>query len=232
MSDGTQLTLAVHLRDDATLENFLFPEKLAPLRAALETQIEPAGEAMLLVHGPAGAGRSHLLQAACHRVAPGEALYLPLRDLVDMPAGEVLAGTERMRLIGLDDLGAVVGRAAWEEALFHLVNRARGSGCRLVMSADRPPRHLGVRLADLESRLNWAVVFQLPELTDEEKCAVLQFRARRRGMSLSDGAANYILSRSARSLGELMELLERLDRASMAARRQLSIPFIKNTLDW
>ena len=44
MTESAQLPLAVHLRDEATLENFLFPQALLPLRTSLENQQGPAGE--------------------------------------------------------------------------------------------------------------------------------------------------------------------------------------------
>jgi DnaA family protein len=224
--------VAVHLRDDATLDNFLFQKALLPLRASMDLPPAHNGEQIIYLFGSTGSGRSHLLQAACHALPAGDALYLPMEQLLAMPAEEVLAGVESLALVCLDNIEMVAGNAAWEEALFHLINRTRTSGCRLLFSANNAPRQLGVQLADLQSRLSWGVVFQLPELSDEDKLQILQFRALRRGMQLSDDSARYILARSARSLGELMELLEQLDKASMVAQRPLSIPFIKSTLDW
>lgn len=232
MIESAQLPLAVHLRDEATLDNFLFPEALLPLRTSLESQHEPEGEPGIYLHGGHGGGRSHLLQAACHAQAGGEALYLPLEQLCELVAEEVLADIEGLALICLDNLDAIAGRKSWEEALFHLINRARMSRCRLLFGAASAPRQLGIELADLESRLSWAVVFHLPEPADAEKLRILQFRASRRGMTLSDEAAQYIFNRASRSLGELIALLEQLDRASMVAKRSLSIPFIRQTLGW
>jgi len=224
-----QLALAVHLRDEATLDNFLFPTQMGPLREAL---LEDAAEAAVYLYGKPGTGRSHLLQAACHQCPGGEALYLPLAQLRDLAADAVLADVEQLSLVSLDDIDTVAGDAAWEKALFNLINRARESGCRLLFSAPCAPRQLALDLPDLRSRLSWGLVFQLPEAGDEDKLRILQFRAQRRGMTLSDEAGQFILARSARSLGELMELLDRLDRDSMVAQRQLTIPFIKASLGW
>jgi DnaA family protein len=149
-----------------------------------------------------------------------------------MPAAEVLADIENLRLVSLDNLQAVAADSAWEEALFHLINRALGTGCRLLFSADSAPRQLGVQLPDLQSRLSGGVVYQLPELADADKSEILKFRSQRRGIELSEESARYILVRAARSLGELMELLEQLDQASLVAQRPLTIPFIKSTLGW
>ncbi|MEP5764977.1 MAG: DnaA regulatory inactivator Hda [Halieaceae bacterium] len=228
-ASATQLALPVHLRDDATLENFLFTDALGALEQHLQ---QLSAESALYLHGGAGTGRSHLLQAACHAVSDGEALYLPLEQLGELDPAEVLAGLESLSLICLDNLDAVAGKPDWEEALFHLINRCREQGCRLVFSAAAAPRQLAVQLADLRSRLSWGMVFQLPDVTDADKLLILQFRARQRGMTLGDETAAYIMSRASRSLAELIDVLEQLDRDSMVAQRPLTIPFVKQSLGW
>ena len=232
MSERAQLTLPVHLRDEASLDNFLFTRRLAPLQSALRALCGEQGEPSLFLYGGAGSGRSHLLQAACHQFADGTAWYLPLEQLQNRAAAAVLADTEQMALLSLDNIDAVLGRPDWEDALFHLINRARGTACRLLFSAAVTPLRLSVKLPDLASRLSGSVVFQLPDYRDEEKLQVLQFRAGRRGMHLDDEAGRYILSRAPRSFSELMAVLETLEQASLVAQRKLSVHFIKQTLGW
>ena len=231
-ADLAQLALPVHLRDDATLDNFLFGEALTPVRHALETQTGLDGEPSIFLFGPDGCGRSHLLQGACHASSTGDSVFLPLEMLRDMAPDQVLDGVEVLSRVALDNVQAIAGDRDWELALFHFINRARERGCRLLFSADAAPRQLAVSLPDLVSRLGWGLVYQLPAPNDEARVAILQFRAERRGMSLDEDAARYILSRAPRSMTALMELLERLDKESMALQRGLTIPFIKSRLGW
>ncbi len=226
-----QLSLAVHLRDDATFENFLALEKVQPLVRALQNQLEPGGEAIIYLYGSAGSGKSHLLQASCHVVA-AETLYLPLAELRQYPAGDVLQGVERVDRVCIDDIHAVLGDADWELALFNLYNNARQRGCHLVVAGNAAPRALTVNLADLRSRLSWGIVYQLAQGDDADKAAILQFRATRRGLTLSPGVASYIVSRAPRAMGQLLEVLDVLDKASLAQQRALSIPFVKEALGW
>jgi DnaA-homolog protein len=226
-----QLSLAIQLRDDATFENFLALPKTQPLLAALQAQLAPAGEAVIYLYGPAGSGKSHLLQASCH-MATAQTLYLPLADLCQYPAAEVLQGVEHRDRICIDDIHAVLGDPAWELALFNLYNNARQHGCRLLVAGAAAPRALAVNLEDLRSRLSWGVVFQLAASDDADKSAILQFRAARRGLALSPGVANYIVSRAPRALQELLAVLDRLDKASLSEQRGLSLPFVKETLGW
>ena len=226
-----QLTLAVQLRDEATLENFLAAPAVQPLLSALRGLIAPAGENMIFLHGAHGSGKSHLLQACCHLAGAG-ALYLPLAELVQYPPDEVLQGVEALDLVCLDDVHSVLGNDSWELALFNLYNRALQQNCKLLIAANAAPRALAVDLADLRSRLSWGVVFQLASADDEAKAAILQFRASRRGLSLSAEVASYIVSRAPRAMGQLLKLLDTLDQASLAEQRSLSIPFVKQALGW
>lgn len=230
-----QLPLGVRLRDDATFANY-YPGANAAALGYVERLCEAdAGwtESLIYLWGGEGVGRSHLLQAACLRFEQrGEqAVYLPLAEVVEYDPA-LLDNLERCELVCLDDLDAVVGRSDWEEALFHLFNRLRDSGRRLLLAASSSPRELPVQLADLQSRLTLALVFQLQSLSDEDKLRALQLRASRRGLHLSDEVGRFILTRGERSMSALFDLLERLDQASLQAQRKLTIPFLKETLGW
>jgi DnaA family protein len=230
-----QLPLGVRLRDDATFANY-YPGANAAALGYVERLCEAdAGwtESLIYLWGGEGVGRSHLLQAACLRFEQrGEAaVYLPLADVADY-GPELLDGLDQSELVCLDDLDAVAGRADWEEALFHLFNRLRDAGRRLLLAASVSPRELPVQLPDLQSRLTLALVFQLQALSDEDKLRALQLRASRRGLHLTDEVGRFILTRGERSMSALFELLERLDQASLQAQRKLTIPFLKETLGW
>lgn len=226
-----QLSLAVQLRDDATLDNFLALEKVLPLVNALQSQMQAGGEAIIYVYGPPGSGKSHLLQASCH-VAQARTAYLPLAQLREYPPADVLQGVDSLDRLCLDDVHSVLGDADWELALFNLYNNARHSGCRLVVAGDAAPRALAVDLPDLRSRLSWGIVYQLPEGDDEDKAAILQFRALRRGISLAPAVAAFIVSRAPRAMEQLLAVLDQLDAASLAEQRALSIPFVKQAMGW
>lgn len=231
----TQLSLSMRLRDDATFANY-YPGANAVTLGYVEHACETENQwldSLLYVWGTAGVGRSHLLQAACLRVEErgGRALYLPLAELMEHGT-RLLDNVEFCDLVCLDDIQAVLGRREWEEALFHAFNRLRDSGRQLLIAADAPPRELPIKLPDLQSRLSLALVFQLHELSDGDKLRALQLRASRRGLRLSDEVGRFLLARSVRSMTVLFDTLEQLDHASLQAQRKLTIPFLKEALDW
>ena len=225
-----QLTLGIRLRDSARFDSFLPGPNAEPL-AALRALAEGQGESPLYCWGPAGSGRSHLLQAACqHAGARGRgAAYLPLAEHAALDPA-MLEGLEAMPLVCLDDVQAVAGEAHWEEGLFHLFNRIRERGGALAVAADRAPAALPLALPDLRSRLEWGLVYALAPLDDAQRLAALQLRARRRGFELPDDTGRYLMRRVPRDMPALFELLDRLDEASLAAQRRLTVPFVKGVL--
>ena len=221
-----QLPLGIGLKDSATFDNF-YP---AGNEIALQS-LQQGNDRMVYLWGPAGSGKSHLLQAACHATAAEglSPVYLPLQELITF-SPELLQGLEQQALIAIDDIQVITGLAEWEEALFHLYNRVRDRGRRLVVSASVAPAGLALTLPDLTSRLGWGPVFQLASLSDTDKRAALQLRARRRGLDMSNDVADYLLRRCPRDMDSLFNLLNRLDQASLAAQRRLTIPFVRDLL--
>ena len=157
---------------------------------------------------------------------------LPLLEELGARPGEVLQGIETLDLVCLDDVHQVLGDPDWERALFNLYNLAGQQNCRLLVAGNAAPRALHMDLADLRSRLGWGMVFHLARAKDEDKIAILRFRATRRGLLLSAEVAAFIVNRSSRSLEALLDTLEILDNASLAEQRALSIPFVKQVLGW
>jgi DnaA family protein len=195
-------------------------------------QPQKAQERPLSTWGAPGVGCTHLLQAACNRANQLNlaAMYLPLEHLYHQ-SPTLLEGLENLDLICIDDMQCIAGLPQWEEALFHLYNRLRAApNTCLLVAGTGPVNQLKINLADLSSRLQWGVVYQLHALSDEEIATALQIRAKARGLILTEEVAHYLIRRCPRTMSVLYQHLESLDKASMAAQRRLTIPFIKNIL--
>ncbi len=224
-----QLPLDLQLDKEATFDNLLAEGALAAAAASLRRPPD-ALEPLTYLHGPAATGKSHLLQALCHLHA--SAVYLPLGQLTDLPPEELLADLEYSALLAIDDLQAVAGIGAWEEALFHLINRARAAHCPLALGAAAPARDIGIVLPDLRSRLAGGVTWALPAYGEVEIQAILAFRAHRRGLPLAEPVIRYLVARGRRGLPDLLASLDRLDRASMQLQRPLTVPLVREVMGW
>ena len=224
-----QLPLGMWLREGASFENFLASLLNQQLLASLKNPAEP----FVFLWGTESAGKSHLLQAACHSLtAKGESsVYLPMSEAAQF-APEMLEGLEQISLVAIDDVDAIAGDRDWETALFNLYNRIRDTGAgRLLVAANKPLAEIGLLLPDLQSRLGWGLVYQVQAMSDDEKRLALKQRADSRGFELPDDVANYLLRHYQRQTSALFELLDVLDQHSLAEQRRLTIPFVKQVIE-
>lgn len=227
-SPTPQLPLPFKLEEEATFDNFLVLDASRELCTALGAERE---EPLHFVHGAHDVGKTHLLQAACHFPA-GEAMYLPLTEIAALDPTSLLQDLENSARIAIDDLQVVAGDPQWEEALFHLINRCRDSGCQLIVAARRPPTDLGLVLPDLRSRMAGGITWALSDYSDSDKRDILVLRAARRGLHLAPAVLDYLGVRASRSLADLLDLLQRLDKASLQAKRPLTVPLIREVTGW
>lgn len=223
-----QLPLGVRLRDTARFSSFV----AGPNAEIVELLRIAPGTAprVLWLWGPAGSGKTHLLQAACALAGErsGTATYLDLAAGAD-PAW--LDGCDALDFVGLDNLESVAADAAWNRALFRLHALLQEAGGRLCVATTLPPARLRLELPDLGSRLRAASVHQMRDLSETEQVEVLRRRAGQRGLELSAEAALYLLHRLPRDMHSLCSVLDTLDDASLAAQRRLTVPFLREVLE-
>lgn len=224
-----QLPLALRFPPDQRFETFHArdPGALAALRDAAR---RPAGQ-RLYVAGPRGAGKTHLLLAACAEAEaqgrrPG---FLPLAGAAGRLPDALEALHER-DLVALDGLEAIAGDRDAEVALFDFHNRAHDAGACVVYAARDWPDGLGLGLPDLRSRLGQCVRIALPTLDDDGRAEVLRLRAARRGLQLEQAAIDWLLRRAGRDLSSLTATFDRIDRAALAAQRRVTVPFLRQLL--
>jgi len=224
-----QIPLGLKLRESATFENFVSGGN-AELVSVLSGD-DQTHQGMIYIWGGASTGRSHLLQAVCHRDrgANATAFYLPMTQSADLDPA-VLNGLASFDEVCIDDVDCVVGQSAWEQALFGLCNEIRECGRRLIVTARLPAPDIPWRLADLRSRLSWGVTYHLQALDDQGKYEALVRRALNRGLELPEDVGRFLLTRCGRDLGGLFVLLDELDNSSLVFKRRLTIPFVKECL--
>jgi chromosomal replication initiation ATPase DnaA len=172
----------------------------------------------LVLHGPAGSGKSHL--AHLWRERTGGVLIL----------GDTLQPLEpdqvaRSRAVALDDAAD-----APEEALLHLYNCCGESGASLLIVAREAPASWPVALPDLASRLRAApaVAIALPD--DALLAAVLVKHFADRQVRVAPGVIAFLVRRMERSFAAAGALAARLDRLSLGAGRPIGIALARVAL--
>jgi DnaA family protein len=236
MKNTAQLTLSVQLPDDETFGSYLSESNhlvVSQLKLFIEqNQTTKSNEPnSFYLFGLTGVGKSHLLHACSTYAAKlnKTSVCLSCAELLLLSV-EVLDGLEQIDVICLDDIELIADNTVWQQAIFDLYNRVLEQNNCLLISGDQSATQLGLSLPDLVSRLTWGFTEQVKPLDDDEKVTALQYRASKRGLTLSSEAANFLLNRLSREMGNLITSLDILDKASIREQRKITIPFIKDVL--
>jgi len=195
-----QLPLPLSAAAQPSLDNYVAGANAEALEGVRSLAQGRLKEAIVYLWGAPGSGRSHLLAAAA---------------------------SANPALVIADDVDALSEAA--QQALFIAINSAREGGPAVLAAGAAPPAGLGLR-EDLRTRLGWGHVFAIQPLTEPEVRAALRREADRRGVFISDDVMDYLLTRFARDLKHLMAQLERLDEFSLATKRAITVPLLKQML--
>jgi DnaA family protein len=231
---GQQEPLALQLRADQTFDNFVAAPGGAGARAGQLARALASGRERtpLYLWGPTASGKTHLLTAAIATAGNNalRATYLPLRELGASGVAPATSALEQYSLVCVDDLDAIAGDEPAELALFHLYDRLRAAGQRIIVSGNATPAAIGLRRPELRSRLGWGVSCRLEALGDADKRDLLLRRAVDQGLTLAEPVVDYLLRHHSRDLRDLLATLDRLDRATLAAKRHPTLPFVRELL--
>jgi DnaA family protein len=237
MKNTSQLALSVQLPDDEVFGSYLSESNnsvVSQLTLFVEnlTLSQSSQPNCFYLFGLTGVGKSHLLHASSAYVSQlgKTSVCLSCTELLQLSV-EVLDGLEQIDFICLDDIQLLAGNLLWQQAVFDLYNRVLEQNNHLLISGNQSVGQLGLTLPDLISRLSWGLTEQLKPLSDIEKVIALQFRASKRGLMLTDDAANFLLNRLSREMANLIASLDILDKASIREQRKITIPFIKDILN-
>ncbi len=226
-----QIPIKFEFWANQTFSDF-FPASNGETLKHLQNTSRGEGEPFVFLWGDPGQGKTHLLLACCQEAfnLGVESFYFDITNPTVLKNPELLAGLENFDLVCLDNIQALAGKQDWEIALFNFFNQHRDKHNRLILTARSAPNTLGFLLPDLKTRINWGLSLKINPLTDDEKLALISHKAHQMGTEIAPQAARFLLTRYDRSLESIWTALDKLDMASLAAKRKLTLPFLKQVL--
>lgn len=218
-----QLILDLARPEPPTFANFVAGGNREALTACAALALAQSRESGILLWGAPGVGKSHLLQATAKAATTAGRSVLFCSAPSDLPtAGEATSS-------GLLIVDAIdTADASAQAALFTLVNRLAGQG-QWLAAASAPPARLSLR-DDLRTRLALGLVLEIVALADADKPQALAAYARERGFRLPDEVIEYLLAHGRRDMPSLVATLAALDRLSLATKRAITVPLLREWL--
>jgi len=219
-----QLLLDIKPPSSPTLINFLPGRNTELVQMLTHILSGQEKERFVYLWGGLGCGKSHLLQsvvAACTQ-NHAKAIYFSAKTCSEF------AVDSDIDCVAVDDIDYLDTSA--QAGLFNIYNQLRDeSNAFLLVSGPAAPAYLNMR-QDLVTRLGWGLVYQVHELTEEEKIAAMKTHAADCGFDLPLEICLYLLRHGRRDLPSLMMTLDALDRYSLVHQRQITIPLLRELL--
>jgi len=171
--------------------------------------------------GPKGYGKTHLAEIWSQRA---QAYRLDLEASSDADLDAAQAG----RPILIDGL---TPENLNETQLFHLMNSVRNAQSHMLLTSDTPMAHWPIETADLMSRIKSATTVSISAPDDALLAGVIAKLFSDRQIDVQASVIQYTAQRIERSLAVANQLVERLDNMSLANKKSVTKPLVKQMLD-
>ncbi|MBC7842311.1 MAG: ATP-binding protein, partial [Gemmatimonadaceae bacterium] len=196
----------------------------------------------LVITGPSGSGRTHLLHAIGNALIAGgvqtvacvsasafaEQLITALRE------GAVEKWRARYRNAGallLDDIEAVAGKERTQDELFHLFNALQSAGRQVVLTSSVPPNQLATLEDRLRTRFAQGLIVELGAPDASQRAAIIGAYFEAHHTRVADAVVTQLAERTARSIGDVINIARRLHAAATLAGAPITATFVAAELD-
>ena len=211
----------------ASLDAFVVGPSNRMAFAAIELAAARPGEmSPLVIHGPSGVGKSHLLEGMCRRfrdLHPGATTLLLSAEqfttsFLQSLHGSGLPGFRRgcrnADLLVIDDLQFFAGKRATLMEVQQTVDHLHRQGRPMVFASDRDLTALDGLGPDLLTRLRGGMTARIESPDYDVRRGIVAAVAASRGVSLPDEVIHYVATNMTRHARELIGALNRLEATS------------------
>lgn len=215
MPPKNQMALDFPHYADYSAANFLEMKGNVDAFVAIKQFPQKEGE-VLVIYGPKGCGKTHLLNIWNDRKGD---MVIDGDKLDEVPFN--------LRKVAIDDLQNANKKQ--QENLFYLFNHIVSTGGSLLVSSDTPVAQMDL-MPEIQSRLLTAPQIEIKQPEEQGLQMLLVKWAHERQLHLEPAVLSFLLSRADRNIADLHDMVAKLDELSLEQKRKITIPLIKEAL--
>ena len=232
------------LNEDYTFQTFVNgPCNRLPHAACLAVSDSPGKTYNpLFIHGNVGLGKTHLLQATCHKIArempQANISYLSCETFVNhfieaVERGQLHEFRFRYRhadVLVIDDIQFLSDHEQTQEEFFHTFNTLYQSQKQIILSSDRGPAQIPDLEERLVSRFNWGLVARIDRPCYETRVAIVRKKARMRNIELPENVICFIAGKIDSNTRELEGSISKVTMLAQVLERGIDLSLAEEAL--
>jgi chromosomal replication initiator protein len=196
----------------------------------------------LFIHGQAGLGKTHLLQATATKLKA----QFPQKKIAYMSAEKFMYGFVRalqkretvafkdffrsIDVLLIDDIQFICGKESTQQEFFHTFNSLTDSGKIVILSCDRTPAMLNDIDERLRSRLGMGLAVEVTPADEELRYKILEKKCERFGKKIPADVLHLLAQKMTRSVRELEGALNRLIAQSELLGQDITLKVAEDSL--
>lgn len=201
-----------------TFENFIRGENNQLATSAAMAVADNPGKTRynpLVIYGPTGLGKTHLVQAIGNRVLQRNRQAKVLFTNSEKFTMEYINAIQTNKLADftnfyrgvdvliVDDIQFLGGKERTQDMFFHTFNALHQAGKQLILTSDKQPKDLADVDERLISRFQWGLTVDIQPPDFETRMAILQQKSLDEGMDLPGDVLEYVARHVTSSVREL-----------------------------
>lgn len=228
-----------------TFENFIRGENNQLATSAAVAVADNPGKTRynpLVIYGPTGLGKTHLVQAIGNRVLQHNRNAKVLYTNSEKFTMEYINAIQTNRLpeftqfyrgvdvLVVDDIQFLGGKERTQDMFFHTFNALHQAGKQVVLTSDKQPKDLADVDERLISRFQWGLSADIQPPDFETRMAILQQKAQEEGVELPGDIMEYIARHVTTSVREIEGCLISILAKVSLDNRELTIDLAKDVV--